>query len=240
MLDARRRFVSAAPGESRHGTDFDRSLRSSRTAQLGARQRLDAGGRDDQRTGRACHRRGGLPVFLSSGHNGPDAEAADQRRQGRRHSRADEHVCQPPRVPAGGHEGRGPAELRHAVFQRLAGPDQGADDRLGPRYAWALLPAADARHVDRRVRLPGLAHHRNPGRRLCRGAAGLERLAAGGRGSHRRAHALCLDHRPHQDRRAGRLRRREQDPGRLQDHAALATGARPPSRWSAPSIPAST
>ena len=29
------------------------------------------------------------------------------------------------------------------------------------------LPAADARHVDRRVRLPGLAHHRNPGRRLC-------------------------------------------------------------------------
>ena len=30
---------------------------------------------------------------------------------------------------------------------------------------------------------PGLAHHRNPGRRLCRGAAGLERRAAGGRGS---------------------------------------------------------
>ena len=36
---------------------------------------------------------------------------------------------------------------------------------------------------------PGLAHHRNPGRRLCLGAAGLERLVAGGRGSHRCAHA---------------------------------------------------
>jgi hypothetical protein len=47
-----------------------------------------------------------------------------------------------------GYEGRGPAELRHAVFQRLARPDQGADDRLGPRHAWALLFAANARHVD--------------------------------------------------------------------------------------------
>ncbi len=127
-------------------------------------------------------------------------------------------------IPDGGHEGRGPAELRHAVFQRLARPDQGADDRLGPRHAWALLPAADARHVDRRVRLARLAHDRNPGRRLCRGAAGLERVVAGGRGSHRRADALCLDHRPHQDRRPGRLRRRPRDPGGLQDHAAVALG----------------
>ncbi len=41
---------------------------------------------------------------------------------------------------------------------------------------------------------------------------------------HRRADALCLDHRPHQDRRARGLRRGPQDPGRLQDHAALAMG----------------
>ena len=39
--------------------------------------------------------------------------------------------------------------------------EQGADDRLGPRYAWALLPAADAGHVDRRLRLARLAHDRN-------------------------------------------------------------------------------
>ena len=155
-------------------------------------------------------------------------------------SRADEHVRQHPGIPDGGHEGGGPAELRHAVFQRLARPDQGADDRIRARYAWALLPAADARHVDRRVRLAGLAHDRNPGRRLCRDAAGLERLAAGGRRSHRRAHALCLDHRPHQDRRTGRLRRREQDPGRASRSRRCRAGARPPSRWSAPSIPAST
>ena len=76
-----------------------------------------------------------------------------------------------PNIP-GGPEGGGPAELRHAVFQRLAGPDQGADDRLSSRYAWALLPAADAGHVDRRFRVPGLAHDRNPGRRLCRDPPG--------------------------------------------------------------------
>ena len=39
-----------------------------------------------------------------------------------------------------------------------------------------------------------------------------------------RAHALCVDHRPHQDRWPRRLRYRPQDPGRIQDHAALAMG----------------
>ena len=208
-------------------TDSGRSRRLFHHARRSTRRRLTsrgARGRHDQRAGRTRDRRDGLHVFLFPRHNGRHAKAADQRRQGRGHQRADEHVRQPCRIPDGGHEGRGPAEFRHAVFQRLARPDQGADDRLGPRHARALLSAADARHVDRRVRLAGLAHHRNPGRRLCRGAAGLERLVAGGRGSHRRAHALCLDHRPHQDRWSGRLRGRAQDPGRLQDHAAVALG----------------
>jgi hypothetical protein len=35
------------------------------------------------------------------------------------------------------------------------------------------------------------------------GATRLERLLAIGRGSHRRAHAVCLDHRAHRDRWAG-------------------------------------
>ena len=64
------------------------------------------------------------------------------------------------------------------------------------------------------VSRPRMAHHRNAGRRLCRDAARVERLAACGRRAHRRAHALCLDHRPHQDRRANRLRRSQQAPGR--------------------------
>ena len=71
---------------------------------------------------------------------------------------------------------------------------------------------------------PGWRTTGTAGRRLCRGAAGLERLAAGRRGSHRRAHAVCLDHRPHQDRRAARLRRRARGPGRAQNHAAIALG----------------
>ena len=40
------------------------------------------------------------------------------------------------------------------------------------------------------------------------------------------ADALCLDHRPHQDRRSCRLRRGSQDSSRLQDHAAVAMGQR--------------
>ena len=53
---------------------------------------------------------------------------------------------------------------------------------------------------------------------------GWTRLAAGGRRSHRRTHALRLDHRPHQDRRTSRLRRGEQAPGRAQDHTAVELG----------------
>ena len=77
--------------------------------------------------------------------------------------RPDEYVRQRSGVPDGRHEGRRAAQLRHAVFQRVAGSDQGADDRLGARYRRALLSAADARHVDRRVCVAGLAHHRNAG-----------------------------------------------------------------------------
>ena len=64
------------------------------------------------------------------------------------------------------HERRGAAEFRHALFERLARPDQGADGRLGARHRRPLLPAADARHVDRRVRLAGLAHDGHGGRQL--------------------------------------------------------------------------
>ena len=163
----------------------------------------------DQRTGGACHRRAGLSLFLLAGHSGRDAEAAHQRRQISRHSCAGEYFRQHPGIPKRGLEGGGPAELRYSLFQRLARPDQGAGDRVRARYAWPLLPVADARHVDRRLRVPWLAHDRNPVRRFCRDAAGMDRCASGRRRSHRRAHALCLDHRPNQDRRTVRLRRRE-------------------------------
>ena len=62
-------------------------------------------------------------------------------------------------------------------------------------------------------------------------AAGLATVpTSSGRGhaAHRRADALRLDHRPHQDRRPAGLRRGAQDPGGLQDHAAVANGARHP------------
>ena len=42
--------------------------------------------------------------------------------------------------------------------------------------------------------------------------------------AHRRADVLCLDHRPHQDGRPGRLRCGAQDTGRLQGHATLRLG----------------
>ena len=228
VLDTGRRPGTVAPKENAHMVGIPCSpLRSSRTAQRGARRRrAQRGGAAETISEQDAHAIGvqAYLYFYSARHDGPDAKAAHQRRQARGHLRADEHVRQHPGISDGGHEGGGPAELRHALFQRLAGPDQGAGDRIRARYAWALLPAADARHVDRRFRVPGLAHDRNPGRRLCRDAAGLDRLAAGRRRSHRRADALCLDHRPHQDRRTGRLRRREQDSGRAQDHAAVELG----------------
>ena len=79
---------------------------------------------------------------------------------------ADEYVCQRCRIPDGRHEGCRPAQFRHAVFQRVARSDPGADDRFGTRHQGALLPSTDAGYVDRRVRVSGLAHHRNTGRRL--------------------------------------------------------------------------
>ena len=95
------------------------------------------------------------------------------RRQGLR-PRPDEHdfaTCRRIRRPM--IEGRRAAQLRHALFRRLARSHQGADDRLGARYARALLPAPHARHVVGRIRLAGLAHDRNAGRQLPRRAAGL-------------------------------------------------------------------
>ena len=60
--------------------------------------------------------------------------------------------------------------------------------------------------------------------RLGTGENSSRNSAAGQHAADRRADALRVDHRPHQDRRPRRLRRRAQDPGRLQDHAAVAMG----------------
>ena len=57
----------------------------------------------------------------------------------------------------------------------LARPDQGADDRFRARHRWPLLSPADARHVDRCVRLARLAHHGHAGGKLPRHAARLDR-----------------------------------------------------------------
>jgi hypothetical protein len=86
------------------------------------------------------------------------------------------------------------------------------------------LPAADAGYVDRRVRIARLAHDGNDGRQFPRHAARLGRHRPRRIHTNQSANALCLDHRPHQDRRAAGLRRGSQDPGRLQDHAAVAMG----------------
>ena len=77
-----------------------------------------------------------------------------------RDRRPDEHVY-PTFVPDSRHEGCRAAQLRHALFQRLAGSDERTYDRLGPQYRRALLSPADARYVDQRICLARLAHHRN-------------------------------------------------------------------------------
>ncbi len=108
-----------------------------------------------------------------------------------------------------------PAELRHAVLQRLARHDEGAHGRVRPRHRRALLPAADARHVDRRIRLARMAYDRHGSGDLSRDAAGLAAgsarprhrgvQAASQHTAYRGADAVRVDHRAHEDRRAGRL-----------------------------------
>ena len=110
------------------------------------------------------------------------------------------------------------------LYSRRGSTHQGADDRLRARHRRTLLSPADARHVDQRLRLARLAHDRNAGRQLPDRAAALERHGSRRRHAHRCADALCLDHRPHQDRRPAGLRGGAPDPGRLQDHAAVRMG----------------
>ena len=140
-----------------------------------------------------------------------------------------------PEYPAGRHEGRGAAQLRHALFE--------SPGSISPRSRWSSRsPTRAGATTCCRCSTCGPTCSRRPaGARPAprRGnfadrAAGLERRRLpAGRHADRRADALCLDHRPHQDRRAAGLRRGPQDPGGLQDHAAVATGARPPSRSTA-------
>ena len=147
--------------------------------------------------------------------------------------RTAEHVQEHSDLSDRRHEGGGAPELRHALFERLARPDQGPGGRLGAGHQGPLLPAADARHVDRRVRLAGLADDRHGRAGVRRRPAGLVRTAAGRCHKAAGADAVRLDHRPHQDRRPGRLRRRARAPGRPQAHAAGCQRAsrcrRPPS-----------
>ena len=105
----------------------------------------------------------------------------------------------------------------------------------GGRYY--LLPMLDM--WTRRVRVAGLAHDRNSGGRVPRRAARLAARsarqvrrgvpAARRDAAHRGSDPLRLDHRPHEDRWRGRLRRRAQDPGRAQGHALVRVGEGPAS-----------
>ena len=65
------------------------------------------------------------------------------------------------------------AELRYALFQRMARSYQGARDRLCPRHGRTILSPADARYVDGRVRVAWLADHGNASGQLHHRAAGM-------------------------------------------------------------------
>ena len=70
-------------------------------------------------------------------------------------------------------EDGGASELRHALFERVARPDQWARRRLHGGYRRPLFHAADARHVDRCFCRTGQAderHRRGELRRSCRRA----------------------------------------------------------------------
>ena len=118
----------------------------------------------DHRAGSPGYRHRCLRVFLSDHQLGCDAQAVHQprTRQGSRPG-ADEHVQQRAHLSSRRRQGCGPLQFRHALFVGLPRPLQGTDGGLGAGYRRALLPPADARHVDRCVRVAGLAHDGNAG-----------------------------------------------------------------------------
>ena len=122
-------------------------------------------GRAHHRTGGARHRGRRLCLFLLHHVDGRFPQAIHQRRtrQGSLQG-PDEHVRQRARIPAGRFQGCRALQLRHVVFRLMAGHDQGARRHLGSGYRWTLLPAADARHVDRCLCVAGLADDGHQGR----------------------------------------------------------------------------
>ena len=65
------------------------------------------------------------------------------------------------------------SKFRHAVLRRLSGHDERARGRFVAGYQWALLSPADARYVDRCLRLSRLENDWNASRELFGGSAGL-------------------------------------------------------------------
>ena len=163
--------------------------------------------RSDHRGGRARYRRRCLPLFLSAHLGGHHAEAIHEHRGGKGiRQRSDEYVRERSGVSACRFESGRADQLRYALFHCMARSHQGTADRLRAGHGRAILPPADARHVDGCFRFAGLADDRHPGGEFPRHAARLERNGSGRIYAHQRADSLCLDHRPHQDGRPGRLR----------------------------------
>src|SRR6267378_7661286 len=135
----------------------------------GARPRYSAG---NHRTGSARYRGRCLRLFLLPDVDGRVPKAIHQWHN--RLQRSDEHVRQRARIPAGKFQRRRAVQLRYSLFRFLAGHDQGARRDHGSGYGWTLLPAADARHVDRCLCVARLANDGYQGRDFSGDARRLE------------------------------------------------------------------
>ena len=168
-----------------------------------------------------------LPLSLSARADGNHPRAGDQYRTGQAADPgADECVRAPARVSAGKLQVRGSAEFRYALLVGVARSVEGADDRLGAGYRRTLLPAADARHVDRCLRRRRQAHHRHGGRGLRARPAGLAGSSARRRRADRRADAHCVDHRADADQWGKGLSGGSHGSGRFPCAGAVASGRR--------------
>src|SRR4029450_3808428 len=97
-------------------------------------------------------------------------------------------------------------EPGYALFIRVARPVEGADSAVGAGYSRSLLHDAAARCVDQRLRLAWQTHHRNQGREFCDHRAVLGGEASRRRPAYQGADQHRVDHRPHPDQWAKRLR----------------------------------
>ena len=125
------------------------------------------------------HRRRGLSLLLSAHEHGCDAQAAHQHRTRQGIGGPMNAFDNIPAFPTAD-MGRWCGPISTRCIRAAGSTSPRADGHLGARHRRPLLPSADARHVDRCVRVAGLAYDGHKGGQFPADPAQLERSVPAG------------------------------------------------------------